>query len=269
MKKWYLITILVLIVSFIYSNAVFAVSVTTKKQQTAKSKITQKVVPKEVIKVTLNNKTLNLKNQPYIKGGKVFVPFKEVLEKVDKGIKWEEEQQVVYAKIASTEIYIKTGMNYSYVNGYKIQLEMAPELKGNVIYVPYILISESLSSDVNWNSKTKTINIKYINTIYKIGETATYNKMEYSIDEVDSSSFGVLEVNGKVSAVDEKIVIEVSDDNGYVLSQTMDIGEKDGDMYKVSCIFDLPTCHNFEAKHLTLKVMNKDKKLVKIGEYLL
>lgn len=267
MKERIFIIITALILSLTYSSTILAAGINTQKPQTGKSKATQKPAEKDVIKVVLNGKTLNLKNQPYFKGDKVLVPFKEILEYIDKGVIWEEDQQVVYTKIALTEIYIKIGVNYGYINGYKTQLELAPELKGNVTYVPYALLGESLGSDTNWDSKTKIISIKYINNVYKIGETGTYNKIRFSIDKVDSSTFGILQVKGKVNSKDENVIIEVSDDNGYVLSEKMVAGGKTGDMYNVSGSFNLPTCHNFEAKHIVLKIMNKDKKLVKIGEY--
>jgi hypothetical protein len=266
MKKLILI-IITLIMTLTYSSVVLAAGTNTQKQQTDKSKVTQKQAAQNEIKVILNNKALKLKNQPYLKSGKVLIPFKEALESIDKGVKWEENQQVVYTKLASSEIYIKIGVNYGYLNGYKTQLELAPEQKGNIIYVPFSLIGEGLGADTNWDSKSKTLNIKYVNTVYKIGEAGTYNKTKFSIDSVDSKTLGELRVIGKVNSNNEKVVIEVSDDNGYILTQTMTIGEKTGDFYNMSGSLSLPTCHNFVAKRVTLKIMNKDNKLVKIGEY--
>ncbi|MCX7922253.1 MAG: stalk domain-containing protein [Clostridia bacterium] len=222
----------------------------------------------EEIKVVFNGKKLDFDVAPYIKNGRTLVPFTKILQAFGTKVGWDSSQQVVSATKPANEVYLKIGINYAFVNGYRVNLDVPPEVKGGRTFVPLGFISESMGAEVGWDGKTKTITITYSDSVYKTGEIGTYKELKFSIDKVvPNIQTAKLKVSGRINTNSKSIKADVADDYGYVLPADVKILAKDGDMYKMEAEFDVPTCHNFEGKYLILKMPNEQKKLIKIGEY--
>lgn len=220
------------------------------------------------IKVAFNGKNLEFEVNPYIKDGVTMVPFRKILEAFGAQVGWDGTQKVVAAKKAGAEIYMKIGINYAYLNGDEVNIEVAPEVKDGSTFVPLRFISENLGAEVSWINATRTVDITYIDAVYKLGQQGSYKGFNFTIDSsnIDSKN-GTLVVKGKMNSTDKNITMEISDDYGYVLTEPVNSLKKADGTYEIDTSFNVPTCHNFEAKRIILKLLNEEKKLVKIAEY--
>jgi len=228
----------------------------------------QQVNAQGEITVKFNDKKLEFDVKPYVKDGRTLVPFRKILEEFDTEVSWDGEKQIVTAKKNTTEIYLKIGVNYAYVNGSKVNLDVPPEISGGRTFVPLRFISENLGAEVSWEGSTNTASITYNNNTYKIGQQGSYKDLMFNISKIDTSSEpGYLTVIGKLSFDIKDAVIEVADDYGYVLPADIIVTGKTDNMNNIEGKVSLPGCHNFIGKYLVIKKLNSEKKLVKIAEY--
>ena len=228
----------------------------------------QCVSAQEEIKVKYNNKQLQLDAQPYVKGGRTLVPFRKVLEAFGVEVSWNGEEQTITAKKTTTEIYLKIGVNYAYVNGSKVNLDVSPEITGGRTFVPLRFISENLGAEVKWDGTNKIVSIENSSNTYKLNQEGAYKDVKFSINKIDSSSeSGVLKIIGKINFDAKDMVLEVADDYGYVLPAKIVTTGKSGDMINFEGEALLPGCHNFIGKYIVIKQLNSEQKLVKIAEY--
>ncbi|MCX7745351.1 MAG: copper amine oxidase N-terminal domain-containing protein [Clostridia bacterium] len=228
----------------------------------------QQVYAQNEITVNYNGKQLEFDAKPYVKQGKTLVPFRKILEAFGAEISWDKEEQIITAKKNTTEIYLRIGIQYGYVNGSKVSLDVPPEISGGRTFVPLRFISENLGAEVKWNGLNKTASIEYVNHTYKLGQEGTYKGLKFKIDKLDTTSeSGVLMITGKVSSGNKDMVLEVADDYGYVLPAEIDIKGQSGEMDHWQAKVYLPGCHNFIGKYLVLKKPNVENKLIKIGQY--
>ena len=226
-------------------------------------------VQQDGIKVFYNGSKLAFDVNPYVENGRTLVPFRKILEAFGAQVGWDEKQQIVKAKNKSTELFLKIGENYAYVNSDRVDLDTPPKTKEGRTFVPLRFISESLGAEVKWDEKASTVNILLNDAELKLGQSGTYKDIKFSIDKAyEEEGSGKLKVIGKVN-VDTPVIAEVSDDYGYVLPGDMKVIKKEGDLYIVETEIYLPTCHDFEGKYIVLKVRNNEQKLIKIAEYIL
>lgn len=103
---------------------------------------------------------------------------------------------------------------------------------------------------------------------YKLGQAGKHSDLKFSIDKVDNQyERGVLTVTGKISSNDQRIIVRVSDEYGYILPGEMKVVGKSGDMFAVEAEIFLPGCHIFEAKYVVLNTLSIERRLTKIAEY--
>jgi hypothetical protein len=220
------------------------------------------------ITVKINDKKLTFDAEPYTKEGRTLVPFRKILEELGTEVSWDSEKQIVTAKKNATEMSLKIGINYGYVNGNKVNLDVPPEIYGGRTFVPLRFISENLGAEVNWEGSTNTVFITYNNNSYKLGQEGSFKDHRFSISKIDTSSEpGVLKVIGKFNFYANDTILEIADDYGYILSAEIVTISKSGDMNNIEGKVSLPGCHNFIGKYVVIKKPNSEKKLVKIAEY--
>lgn len=228
----------------------------------------QQIYAQGEITVKFNDKKLEFDARPYVKDGRTLVPFRKILEAFNAEISWNGEEQIVTAKTDTTEIHLKIGVDYGYVNGSKVNFDVPPEITGGRTFVPLRFISENLGAQVIWNAANKSVSIDYNNNTYKLGQEGTYKGLKFSINKVDTiSEAGVLKVAGKLSHNEKGIVIEVADDYGYILKGQANILSKTGEMYNMEAKVYLPGCHDFVSTYIIIKKQDPEQKLIKIAEY--
>lgn len=228
----------------------------------------QVLYSQDEITVKINNKKLGFDAKPYVKDGRTLVPFRKILEELGTEVSWDSERQIVTAKKNAIEVSLKIGINYGYVNGSKVNLDVPPEIYGGRTFVPLRFISENLGAEVNWEGSTNTVFITYNNNSYKLGQEGSFKDYRFSISKIDTSSEpGVLKVIGKFNFDANGVILEIADDYGYILPAEIVTTSKSGVMNNIEGKVSLPGCHNFIGKYVVIKKPNSEKKLVKIAEY--
>ena len=116
-------------------------------------------VPKDVIKVIVNDYPLVFDVAPVIIEGRTMVPLRTIFEALGAEITWNGDTRTVIVNKGNTEISLKLDSKEAIVNGKKVSLDVpACAISGRTM-VPARFVSESLGCDVDWDRNTKTINI--------------------------------------------------------------------------------------------------------------
>ena len=131
---------------------------------TAASKITIKV----------NNQTINTQGaDPYIdNANRTLVPLRFVADNLSATTDWDATKKVAKVTQDSKIIEICIPCKWVKVNGQEIGTDSYGSLNNNRTFVPLRLIAETLNATVNYDSKTKTVNINTVDNPYKPGEYA-------------------------------------------------------------------------------------------------
>ncbi len=252
------------------------------------------------IKVFLNGERLQFDVNPYIKNSRTLVPFRKIFEAFGLEVQWNATNQTVTAIGKGTEIVLTINNSKAIVNLEEKKLDAPPEINNSRTFVPLRFIGESIGAEVEWEAKSRTVIITYKEVItkpsptpsstkstvtqtpapsgritytpvgkYKIGDTATYGDLKFSIDKLDLDlKRSDINITGKVNKKQE-LQFYVYADNGEFIFITSSISaEKEGDMYKF-------TGYNYFLKesnikgfdYIDVKIRTSENKLVSIAEY--
>ena len=169
------------------------------------------------IKIFLNNTPLEFgvyenDPEPYIKEGRTLVPFRKIFEALNMEVSWIGTTQTVGAKNETINMELYIGKNHAFVNGYRKELDVPPEITDSRTFVPLRFVSESCGAEVIWEAETRSIYIKYAKGEYRYGEEVSYEGVTFSVDNAEK----IVEENciflkGKTSSPDTPIVIELVD----------------------------------------------------------
>ncbi len=263
--------------------------------------VTRAVGSNNGIKVFLNGEKLEFDVDPYIKNSRTMVPFRKIFEAFGLKVDWNQEKQTVLAADDDTEITLKINDTRAYVNYIEYKLDAPPEIKNSRTFVPLRFISESVGAVVEWDGKTATVYITYeagstqepvstaipgstgSNTpaptkgteyirpgIYKIGETATYGDLKFSIDKVDLDlENSDVTVMGKINTDKTKLLISMYADTGDLVFVSSRIsGEKQGDMYNYKAYNYFSSSQNIKKiERIDVQILTNEGKTVRVAGY--
>lgn len=139
------------------------------------------VVPRKVkppIQVTLNGEKLVFTQPPIVVEGRVYVPFREMFEKLGATVSWDGENQVVTATMDDLEVKIERG-HWVYVNGNWVPIEVDHRNITGHLMVPVRLIAKTAGLEVNWDEATRTV---AFNTVFAPEETEPDQHLEATGD---------------------------------------------------------------------------------------
>ncbi len=100
--------------------------------------------------------------------GRVFIPFKAVMEEFGCNVVWDKERSVAVAVKDAVIVEVPPNQNYIRQNGFKIVMDSNTVLKENKLYVPIRVIFETFGAEVNWNQAAKTVIVKSLNADMKL-----------------------------------------------------------------------------------------------------
>ncbi len=119
------------------------------------------------ITVTYEGEKINYTNAAFVKGGRVMVPLRQTLETMGIYVKWDDENQCVYAKKGSKMVCFTLNSNEMTIdngktdeNGNKIlqtiQLDTSPTIENETSYMPLRAVSEAFDMLVDWDENGQT-----------------------------------------------------------------------------------------------------------------
>lgn len=121
-----------------------------------------------VVEFTIGDTQYNAEKDGYISGriieappvivdGRTLVPVRAISDAFGIDIDWDETERKVELKNAEKEISLYIDSKTAYVNGEKIELDVAPSIQNGRTMVPLRFISEALSYNVNYVNTTKQV----------------------------------------------------------------------------------------------------------------
>lgn len=106
----------------------------------------------------LNHNT-RIKANPIIVQGRTLIPLRALLEEMGATVEWDNNTRVVTAKKDNTIIAMKIDSKDAIVNGKVVKLDVPATLINSKTYIPARFVGESFGYEVEWNGKTKIIEI--------------------------------------------------------------------------------------------------------------
>lgn len=94
-----------------------------------------------------------------IQNGTTLIPMRSLFEALGAEIKWDNKEKSVTAKKGETTIKLFVNSNKAVVNGESLKLETSAKIINSTTMVPVRFVSESLGSDVKWDSKARIVTV--------------------------------------------------------------------------------------------------------------
>lgn len=110
----------------------------------------------------IDQKSITLDAPPYITKGTTMVPLRFISDAFRAKIEWLSiGKGRILLTVPSKSIQLDIGEAYAYINGEKLPLQAAPEIKAGRTFVPVRFIAEGLGAKIEWKADTQQITILY------------------------------------------------------------------------------------------------------------
>ncbi len=117
------------------------------------------------MKATVDGKEVVLKVAPYVNAGKTMVPLRFIGDALGAEVIWNAtDKSIVYKNSLPTgarEIKMWLGKTKALVDGKEVEVKPAPESKAGNTCVGLSFVSANFGCKTEWDSKTKTVTIKF------------------------------------------------------------------------------------------------------------
>ncbi|WP_068499648.1 N-acetylmuramoyl-L-alanine amidase family protein [Paenibacillus kribbensis] len=114
--------------------------------------------------------------RPEMVNGKVMVPLRVVGEQLGYQFKWEPQAYKISIQKNSTDMAMYVGRTSADVNGKTVSLDAPPVLRGNSTMVPLRFVGEQMGLKVDWNNKSKSVNLSQKTTTPQTDQQAESQK---------------------------------------------------------------------------------------------
>lgn len=117
-------------------------------------------VPKDIIKVIVNEKPIKFDVAPVISNNRTLVPARYIFETIGAEVEWDEAAKKVIIKGKNKEVSLKINDTTAYVNNEAVQLDAAPVIVDGRTLIPLRFIAESFNAEVEWEQSAQLVIIK-------------------------------------------------------------------------------------------------------------
>ncbi|WP_025721199.1 N-acetylmuramoyl-L-alanine amidase [Paenibacillus sp. 1-18] len=114
--------------------------------------------------------------KPEMVNGKVMVPLRVVGEQLGYQFKWEPQAYKISIQKNNTDMSMYVGRTSADVNGKTVSLDAPPVLRGNSTMVPLRFVGEQMGLNVDWNNKSKSVNLSQKATTSQTDQKADSQK---------------------------------------------------------------------------------------------
>ncbi len=114
---------------------------------------------KQNISVEISNKKIDFDREPVLYNDRTMVPMRKIFEELGATVNWDGNTQTATGKKGDRTVQVTVGQNVMYVNGNKVQLDVAPIILNDRTLVPVRAVSEGLGCNVKWDSVNYTVSI--------------------------------------------------------------------------------------------------------------
>lgn len=130
--------------------------------------ITTGVGANDSIKLKVNGIDITAVAEPLIIEGRTMVPVRAIFESLGSEVSWDSETKTITGKNTKAEVIMQIGSRNFFVNGIEKKMDSAPVIIDGRTLAPARYVAESLGFEVDWDSSSRTVNIKL-----KSGELTT------------------------------------------------------------------------------------------------
>lgn len=118
--------------------------------------------------VRLDGKTVKFDVQPVNIDNRILVPMRRIFEVLGMEIKWDNDNQRVYATKDDSKIELKVGERHAKRNGEEIKLDVPAQVVNGRVMVPVRFIAESTGTSIKWDNENNIVFINTFEPLYKI-----------------------------------------------------------------------------------------------------
>ncbi len=88
-------------------------------------------------------------------------------------------------KMIQQKLLLGIGQDYSYVNGFKRNLDVPAEIINGRTFVPLRFVAENSGAEVKWDADTRNVYITNAFNKYNLGDTVHFEDLEFSLESVE------------------------------------------------------------------------------------
>ncbi|MCK5847910.1 MAG: hypothetical protein KAH01_01780 [Caldisericia bacterium] len=134
----------------------------------AKKDVEVTVYRKMEVRLTIGSKIMlingvpmdeHLSAAPYIKNEKTYVPIRVISEAFGADVTWYAESKGIVIEFMERKIEMQVGSKEAFIDGKKVVLTDAPEIKNGSTFVPLRFVAESLDAVIGWNPSNREITV--------------------------------------------------------------------------------------------------------------
>lgn len=111
--------------------------------------------------VRLDGRLVLLDVAPYIKNGRMMVPFRFIGETLGARVDWIAESSTAVFEVPGRRIELRIGRREAKVNDTVVRLDVPPEIVKGRTFVPLRFVAEGMGANVRWDEKTASAIISF------------------------------------------------------------------------------------------------------------
>lgn len=111
------------------------------------------------INIFINGEELDYEKPPEIIGGEVFLPMREVFEKLGATVRWNEEERSAESFYRGNKVRIYPDSGRVLRNEETIKSSLKPQIKAGRIMIPLSVIAQGFGCNAIWNGENYTVSI--------------------------------------------------------------------------------------------------------------
>ena len=148
------------------------------------------------VRVFLEQRELSFDSSPIIVTGRVFVPMRSIFEALGATVEWLPHDQAIIARRKGQIVTFGVNSSFININGRLEIIDAVPRIIRDRMFVPLRVITQALGAQVNWNSRTRRVNI----TASTAEIPAPLTIMARVLSVVNSNTM-IVDINGKTEKI--------------------------------------------------------------------
>lgn len=117
------------------------------------------VYAESAINIKINGEDFKTDTQPTVINDRVMVPMREIFEKFNARVEWEDSTKTINAVTESNSITLQIGNRLMIMPDETVELDAAPVIENDRTLVPARAVAESFGAKVEWDAQTRTVYI--------------------------------------------------------------------------------------------------------------
>lgn len=118
------------------------------------------VSAQDIIKVTIDGKTLFFDTNPINDRGRIIVPLRRIFEELQAEVSWDGETKTAISKKGDTTVLVQIDNAEMQINDEIKILDVPAQLINDRTLVPTRAVAEAFGCDVSWDGESQTVIIK-------------------------------------------------------------------------------------------------------------